>query len=59
MGINTSINEDREGIHEELLYKKNTRSGSLVMEHNIVSRNNEAVTNVEDALALAGGFGRF
>lgn len=35
------------------------RSGSMVMVSNVVNESAEAVTNVEDALALAGGFGRF
>ena len=35
------------------------RTGSLTMKKNIMNEGNEAVTNVEDALNLIGGFGKF
>ena len=35
------------------------RSGSLTMKQNVMNEATEAVTSIEDALALIGGFGRF
>ena len=35
------------------------RTGSISMDRNVLNEDSEAVTTIEDALALVGGFGRF
>ena len=44
---------------EEYKQAREQKSGSMEMSKNVVNEGIEAVTTVEDALNLIGGFGRF
>ena len=56
----TSINDgDDSDLMEEYRQARSQRSGSMQMRKNVMNDGIEAVTSIEDALMLIGGFGRF
>jgi len=63
--LETSINEgllqdeDEDAVKEYQHVEKHQRTGSLSLPQNVMNETSEAVTTVEDALLLIGGFGRF